>query len=249
MKQAAHATKLIRIAKRLIDELDAVDFFSFTQWVYNPLVYAWPAHELYIKRFASASNGNLFLGMNPGPWGMTQTGIPFGEVNAVRHWLGIACQIHQPKYQHPKRPIEGFACKRSEISGKRLWGLFQSKFNSPDDFFKTNFVINYCPLVFMDDSGRNLTPDKMPLGLRIKLQEICDRHLSSAMKILQPARFVGIGNYAWTAGQRVVAGDQALSKIQIGKILHPSPASPAANRNWAELVSQSLVEQGVWSDA
>ena len=31
----------------------------------------------------------VFLGMNPGPFGMAQVGVPFGEVAAVRDWLRI----------------------------------------------------------------------------------------------------------------------------------------------------------------
>jgi single-strand selective monofunctional uracil DNA glycosylase len=32
----------------------------------------------------------------------------------------------------------------------------------------------------------------------------------------------------------------------LGKVLHPSPASPAANRGWAEAATRQLIEQGVW---
>ena len=31
----------------------------------------------------------VFLGMNPGLWGMAQTGVPFGTVSLVRDWMGI----------------------------------------------------------------------------------------------------------------------------------------------------------------
>jgi len=42
--------------------------------------------------------------MNPGPWGMAQTGVPFGEINAVKDWLGINAEVDKPQKQHPKRP-------------------------------------------------------------------------------------------------------------------------------------------------
>jgi len=29
-------------------------------------------------------------------------------------------------------------------------------------------------------------------------------------------------------------------------VLHPSPASPAANRGWGEAATRQLVELGVW---
>ncbi|MEC7542637.1 MAG: single-stranded DNA-binding protein, partial [Verrucomicrobiota bacterium] len=35
--------------------------------------------------------------------------------------------------------------------------------------------------------------------------------------------------------------------IRIGRILHPSPASPAANRGWAEAATKQMLEQGIWN--
>ena len=58
--------------------------------------------------------------MNPGPWGMVQTGVPFGEVSLVREWLGIDATIRRPKVLHPDRPVEGFLCQRREVSGSRF---------------------------------------------------------------------------------------------------------------------------------
>ena len=100
------------------------------------------------------------LGMNPGPFGMAQTGVPFGEVAVARDWLGVAAPVTKPAREHPKRPVEGFACARSEVSGARLWGAVRAHWKTPARFFAEAFVLNYCPLVFMTTSGRNLTPDK-----------------------------------------------------------------------------------------
>jgi single-strand selective monofunctional uracil DNA glycosylase len=56
--------------------------------VYNPLTYAWQRAR-GISGGASAARAKevVFLGMNPGPFGMAQTGVPFGEVAAVRDWM------------------------------------------------------------------------------------------------------------------------------------------------------------------
>src|SRR5689334_22585808 len=83
------------------------DFGPAVCCVYNPLEYAWPAHELYLEKYAAAPKQVLFLGMNPGPFGMAQTGIPFGEVAAVRDWLKIQTPVKKPAREHPKRPVEG----------------------------------------------------------------------------------------------------------------------------------------------
>src|SRR5262249_40595405 len=152
--------------------------------VYNPLEYAWPAHEQYLRRFAATRKEVIFLGMNPGPFGMTQTGVPFGEIPAVRDWMKISAAIARPANEHPRRPIQGFACPRSEVSGRRLWGFFAQRFGPPEKFFESHFVVNYCPLVFMSDSGANCTPDKLPATESEKLFQICDAHLREVFEIL-----------------------------------------------------------------
>lgn len=155
------AAVLIAAARTLSDQLAALSFAAPVSHVYNPLDYARSPHELYLSRFASTRKRIVFLGMNPGPFGMVQTGVPFGEIDAVRNWMGIAAPVAKPAIENPKRPIEGFACLRSEVSGRRLWGLFSQRFPRAEDFFAEHFVANYCPLAFFDQ-GRNLTPDKLP---------------------------------------------------------------------------------------
>jgi len=153
--------RLIDATQRLADDVDRLTFAAPVSNVYNPLRYAWLAHRQYLE-WANADIDVLFLGMNPGPWGMAQTGVPFGEIDAVRSWIGIETEIQKPPDEHPKRPVEGFRCRRSEVSGRRLWGLFQARFDDAKQFFARHFVANYCPLVFMESSGRNRTPDKLP---------------------------------------------------------------------------------------
>ena len=155
--------------------------------VYNPLRYAGAAHRRYITAYAKENVRAVFLGMNPGPFGMVQTGIPFGDVRAVTDWLGIADGVEPPERQHPARPVLGFACTRREISGSRLWGLFAERFGTPDRFFAEHFVLNYCPLAFLGDTGRNLTPDKLSGPAMRALLAACDRHLSAAVRRCGPA--------------------------------------------------------------
>jgi single-strand selective monofunctional uracil DNA glycosylase len=237
--------RVLNAARDLKRGVGQLNFDGHVDWIYNPLQYAWEPHRQYIKRYLRSSCQVLFLGMNPGPWGMAQTGVPFGEVSAVRQWLGIDARIGKPAREHPKRPIEGFGCSRSEVSGKRLWGLFRERFASPEAFFKRHFVANYCPLVFMEASARNLTPDKLPAMLKQPLEAICDRHLLKLLKIIQPQWLIGVGAWAESCARRVVE-QHDLSEINVGRLLHPSPASPAANRNWASTATDQLKELGLW---
>jgi single-strand selective monofunctional uracil DNA glycosylase len=234
--------KAISAAKKLAKEVDALRFAPPVTHVYNPLDYAWRAHKQYLEMMNPAGAEILFLGMNPGPWGMAQTGVPFGHVPTVSDWLGIDAKIDQPQNMHPKRPIEGLACARAEVSGERLWGLFRERFKTPQKFFQRQFVTNYCPLVFMEESGRNRTPDKLNSAERAAIQTICDQHLAALVKAVQPKIAVGVGAYAEQAFQRVIDDES----IQVMRILHPSPASPAANKGWAEAVTKQLVDKGVW---
>jgi len=233
---------LITAAMRLRKSVDRLKFSEPVTHVYNPLAYAWSGHELYLQKFGHGPKRVVFLGMNPGPFGMVQTGVPFGEIGAVRNWLGIECAISKPRVEHPKRPVTGFACARSEISGQRLWGLFAERFGLADDFFREHMVLNYCPLAFVEESGRNRTPDKLPAVEQKKLFEACDEHLSAAIQALQPEWVIGIGNFALKRAEHVL-GDQS---IKLGCILHPSPASPAANRDWPAVVKRQLQELRVW---
>lgn len=233
---------LIESAARLRDAVNKLRFTPPVSHVYNPLDYAWSAHETYLRRYAASRKRIVFLGMNPGPFGMVQTGVPFGEISMVRDWLRIREKIEKPALEHLKRPVLGFDCARSEVSGQRLWGLFAKKFGTAANFFKDHVVMNYCPLAFIESSGKNRTPDKLPPSERTRLFEACDAHLRETVRILEPEWLVGVGDFAAKRAQEVFPD----GAIKIGQILHPSPASPAANRDWAGVVTRQLQELGVW---
>lgn len=233
---------LIESAQQLCADLAGARFKKPVTHVYNPLVYAWAAHEEYLRRYGKGPKRVVFVGMNPGPFGMAQTGVPFGEISAVRDWLNIERPINKPPREHPKRPVQGFACKRSEVSGKRLWGLFAERFGTPENFFQEHFVANYCPLVFCEASGCNRTPDKIPAAQIGPVIAACDRHLRRALEALSPEWAIGIGDFAEKRLRTVLKG--GIPKV--GKILHPSPASPSANLGWAEKATEQLHALGVW---
>jgi single-strand selective monofunctional uracil DNA glycosylase len=234
--------QLIARAQKLSAAVDRLKFAPPVAHVYNPLNYAWKAHEEYLRRFGNSTKRFVFFGMNPGPFGMVQTGIPFGEIAAVRDWMKIKAPIDKPKKEHPKRPIFGYECERSEVSGQRLWKLFADKFGTAEKFFAQHFVINYCPLAFLEESGCNRTPDKLPAAESAKLIKVCDEHLNAAVEILKPEWLIGVGGFAADKAQRAAEK----YKIKVGQILHPSPASPAANRGWGEAATKQLIQLGVW---
>lgn len=237
------ASRLIDAARALSGQVDALPFAAPVSHVYNPLDYAWEVHCNYLQRYGNGNKRVVFLGMNPGPFGMAQTGVPFGEIAAVRDWLGLEGPVGKPERENPKRPVEGFACSRGEVSGQRLWGLFRERFGTPEAFFAEHFVANYCPLVFFEE-GRNLTPDKLPAREAEPLQAACDAHLRAMIEALAPEWVIGVGAWAEKRATLALAG----LPVRFGRILHPSPASPVANRGWALAATRQLVELGIWAE-
>lgn len=233
-------------AQKLTAQLKPLKFAAPVSHVYLPTEYAWATHRQYLTRFANSRKKVLLMGMNPGPWGMAQTGVPFGEIPAVRDWMGICGAVDKPANEHTKRPIEGFDCRRSEVSGRRLWGLFAEKFPQPDDFFRDHFVANYCPLVWMGETGKNITPDKLPKAEMAPVEEACQEHLAAVIQALQPEWLIGVGAYAEKKLIETVKRHLPGRSVKIGKILHPSPASPVANRGWEPQAEKQLLEMGVW---
>jgi single-strand selective monofunctional uracil DNA glycosylase len=233
------ASALLAQADVLSGTLDALRFGGAITHVYNPLSYARAPYRMYLERYARTPKRVVFLGMNPGPFGMAQTGVPFGEVALVRDFLGIEGKVGRPPVENPKRPIVGYACTRSEVSGARLWGMFRQLCATPDDFFRWGFVANYCPLVFMEESGRNVTPDKLSARERAAVFAACDDHLRAVVSILKPEWLVGIGKFAEGRARA------ALSDLRIANIPHPSPANPASNRDWAGTALSQLESQGL----
>jgi single-strand selective monofunctional uracil DNA glycosylase len=233
----------VAISRALREAVLPLSFGEPVAFVYNPLDYARRSAELYLRRFARPGCEVLFLGMNPGPFGMAQTGVPFGEVGLVRDWLGIEAPVGRPAREHPGRPVEGFACPRSEVSGARLWGWARERFGDPERFFARAFVWNYCPLAFLEESGRNRTPDKLPAAEREPLFAACDEALRAMVAWLRPGLVVGVG--AWSeARARSALAPLGAAAPRVGTILHPSPASPLANRGWAERAEEQLAALG-----
>jgi single-strand selective monofunctional uracil DNA glycosylase len=228
---------LLEILDRLRRRTRKLSFAAPVAHVYRPLDYAWPMVEAYVSRFGAGPKEILMLGMNPGPFGMGQTGIPFGDVVSVRDWMTLDRPVKVPSRAHPKRPVLGLACSRVEVSGRRLWGAVARRHPQPETFFSRAWVMNYCPLLFLAESGANLTPDKLVKAEREACEAICDRALREVVDALAPKQLVGVGVYAKAKLERVAAGRPVIL------MPHPSPASPKANSGW-EVMAKTALETG-----
>jgi single-strand selective monofunctional uracil DNA glycosylase len=235
------ADTLLAIADSLSRSLAGITFSRPVTHVYNPTAYAREPFRNYLERFGNSPGRVVLVGMNPGPWGMVQTGVPFGEISFVRGWMGIEGKVGQPVELHPKRPVEGFRCTRREVSGRRLWGWARVRFGSAERFFRHFFVLNYCPLAFFDKEGKNLTPDRLKSMDKIRLYRLCDGALRDSVRLLTPDFAIGIGRFAQDRTSAALEG----MNVETGRMTHPSPANPAANRGWEEVIEKELGEMGI----
>lgn len=230
-----------KILNQLVDATSAMVFGPPVTHVYSPLTYARAAHLRYCDTYGLPDKEVILLGMNPGPWGMVQTGIPFGDREMVVDWLEIETSVGQPERIHPKRPVQGFQCRRSEVSGQRLWGWARERFKTPVQFFQRFWVANYCPMAFMEASGRNRTPDKLSPQEKETLFKACDKALVQTVERLKPRHVIGVGRFA------ALRAEKALSSLDVtvGCITHPSPANPKANRGWTGIIEKELADMGI----
>jgi len=231
--------KFLEVCKELSESCSNVRLEDKSIMIYNPLEYAWAPFSEYVRTCLTPSSKNLLLGMNPGPFGMAQSGVPFGDTVLVSEFIDINMPVSKPKKEHPKRPIDGFECKRREVSGTRLWGWARESFKNKDNFFKDYFVWNYCPLVFMEESGANKTPDKLSPVEREEIFSYCDKALSSLIDLGEFRTLIGVGKFARKRLERLASSEHI-----VGDILHPSPASPKANKDWTGEVTKSLIALG-----
>jgi single-strand selective monofunctional uracil DNA glycosylase len=202
-----------KIIDALLDDLKPLRFAPPVTHVYNPLEYARKPYLQYCQRYGTPAKEIVLIGMNPGPWG------------------GM----------HPKRPVLGFDCTRSEVSGKRLWGWAQRNFETPARFFSRFFVANYCPLQFIESSGRNRTPNQLRKDEKTVLLAACDKALKRTIEYLKPRFVIGVGKFAQDRARIAISDPNMI----VGGITHPSPANPKANRGWDALVQQEFKDLGI----
>jgi len=232
----------IKRTSELRESADHVQIKEKLSWSYNPLEYAWPVHREYLRRFGGESNRVVFLGMNPGPWGMGQTGVPFGDPYIVRDWMkmGDDFEIEQPDNMTEDRPVLGFQSDKKEGSGQRLFSYIRDQFGDLEKFFDNNFILNYCPLLMFTEEGNNLTPSDLLKDDRQRVYEVCDPYIWDMIGFYDPEVLVGIGKFATERLKDVFDGGDR----EIVRIPHPSPASPIATRDggqyWIDLVTDRL---------
>ncbi|CAG5129987.1 unnamed protein product [Candidula unifasciata] len=236
--------KYVLLEKELCEKLSRVSLPGKIQYVYNPLEYAFDSHLNFVRRFCTGEKYVLFVGMNPGPFGMSQNGVPFGECSIVKEWLQIEGEVLKPVLEHPKRRIVGLECSRSEVTGARFWQLIRTLCHTPEHFFRTSYVHNLCPFAFLTDTGKNVTPPQLASSILDQINVLCNATLIEVVRLLKSKYVICVGKYALAQAQKALSGDE-FSGITLECLMHPSPINPAANKGWADIAIKQLTEIGI----
>ena len=143
----------------------------------------------------------LFVGMNPGPFGMAQNGVPFGDTAMVRDWLGIEAPVERPRREHPKRPVLGLRMTRGEVSGARLWGWARGAFRDSGAILPARLRVELLPTFLHGGERAERHPRQAaPRRARAPVRGLrrCTRRGRSPTS--GPVIVVGIGAFAaWRA--------------------------------------------------
>ncbi|KAL4709369.1 hypothetical protein ACJJTC_013658 [Scirpophaga incertulas] len=237
--QVSISTKFLEVLDQLNNSLEELQLLRSIKCIYNPTKYARRTFEMYVQKYCNTEKQIMYFGMNPGPWGMSQTGVPFGEINSVKDWLKINGVVEKPPTELPARPVKGFECTRSEISGRRFWGLFKELCVSPENFFRTSFVYNYLPQQWMKSNGCNLTPGDFGTLQMEPLYNICDPIFIEVLKLYEVQTIVAIGKFCETRALKALKKYLPDSSIQVFYLPHPSPRT-VNNNNWDQKAIECL---------
>ena len=227
--------KIIKKTKELSEKCNIykkqiIENNSNIDYAYNPLDYAWKPHKVYLEKYGGLGAKTIIMGMNPGH-GMGNTGIPFGCPEKVKTYLDITnLKVKQPMKTHPKRKITGLECTKPEISGKRIWGIIEEIYGSPTNAFNEIFVLNHFPLWMFNESGQNITPDKLRKSTTKEIFTACNKYLTDVIQILNCKTIIGVGKYAQKMA-KLALYDIEIETIIVKEIPHPSPANPLANKD------------------
>lgn len=223
-------------AARLRDALDGYPLPRGVAYAYHPLRYAWDAHAAFLSRYGEGAGRAVFVGMNPGPWGMTQSGVPLADPALAREWMGVQGRVESPPHAHPKVPVLGYASTRRDPTGAKFYGWARRRYGTAAAFFAEAFVLNYCPLLFLDEAGRNVTLPQVPKAAAAPLFAACDAHLAAMLRALRPRRVLPMGAFAAARVRGVLEAEKL--DVPLRQVRHPSPANPANNAGWGDDVGE-----------
>jgi len=226
---------------------------------------AWAAYLQMAARLGCV----LVVGMNPGPHGMAQTGVPFTDP-----WIVDELDLQAPRadvppadipavgsWRHRSHRARGVLGSKREESAKRLWPLlreicapYAAVGPSADKIAEATrrvcnevLLVNALPICWLDPAGKNVSAEQVekraPAQVREGLRDLVNEWLQAVADILRPAAVIGVGRWA----REFVTDLDVDHFVEIpfrDGIKHPSPSagSEAAWRAEAEPILRRAVE-------
>jgi len=209
--------------------------------VWNPALYALDIYQEYLTKFPPEPGAILALGLNPGPYGMAQTGIPFTDCRTASGALGMEMTI-------PGKAPDDLISRLKKANGK--WrgtyersslGMYRFLILAWGDIktaYRNWFVGNPCPLLFLDPERWNVTPADPRLRRMKEVGELRQRAVIGFSEILNPRGIVCFGKDVAKA-----VGEVAIRQVGPDRVVfyeHPARAVP---EKWAAGLLQELTQR------
>ena len=205
--------------------------------VWNPQLYGLPLYRRFATEHLPTSRGAIVaLGLNPGKYGMSQTGIPFTDVTRAAR-VGIAIE---PPGLAPASLRPFLKSYRVERSSASVYNLLDALWGGPAEGWRRLWAVAPCGLLFLEPDGTNVTPADARLARRDDVRELRLRVIRESVEAARPRGVLLLGQDV----ARVAA--DALGDVETLVVDHPVARGPGRRGPawWAGVVAQAVRARG-----
>jgi single-strand selective monofunctional uracil DNA glycosylase len=225
-----------------------------TGWlVLDPGRYGERWHHRFRRCYPVGPRPLLVFGLNPGPYGMAQTGVPFTDLKRLefhlprlwRELLAAREPVALPGLAPPS--LRPFLTRTFESSSVRVYKFLERAFGSAEQAFRRVAFVNPCPLLFIDRAtGENRTPADLPRAAPRLMREFDALRRTTVLEAVSELEARGavlLGKDVARAAAPALRA--ALPADSVLEWEHPARAVP---ETWARGLHESLAARG-WIDA
>jgi single-strand selective monofunctional uracil DNA glycosylase len=227
-----------------------------TGWlVLNPGRYGERWHARFRRAYPMSPRPLLVFGLNPGPYGMAQTGVPFTDLKRLESalpglWKDLVASgepVTRPGLAPPS--LARHLTRTFESSSVRVYRFLERAYGRPELALREVVFVNPCPLLFIDpETGANRTPADLPRALRARkaaelvhaFEELRRATVLEAVAELEPRGAILLGrDVAAAVGEALRA---ALGARSVVEWEHPARAVP---ETWSRGLADELRKRGL----
>ncbi len=147
-----------------------------TGWrIWNPGLYGETWHARFRRLYRPGQHPLVVFGLNPGPYGMAQTGIPFTDIRRLVSALpdlaaelrGRGERVEPPGLAPPG--LRPYLSRSFESSAVRVYRFLKKGWGGAERGWTEVVVANPCTLLFIDPAeGKNRTPADLARAARLR---------------------------------------------------------------------------------